>query len=150
MKMNRRALLLGSAAVLLLPTDVEAWRIGGGSILVEWNNLVTNGGGLLPGLSIADDGTKTCYTDTAGGYIYDDVGGRWNQMASWLQNNNPNQFEWTGYRGMAGLADCQIAPSNSNYIYYLMADNWYNGNVGRAFLSKSTDKGLTSTIQYST
>lgn len=145
MKTSRRQFIGAATAALAFASGpASAWKKGQARLPVTWNALTTNGGGLSPGLSVSDDGTPVCYTDTAGAYVFD--AGTWRQIGASQNNPNPNLAPYSGYRDLGGFADCQIAPDDSNYIYYLSADPWFNNRVGRAFLSKSTDKGLTANV----
>ena len=143
--LNRRALLGATAALALMPRESKAWLHHGApasvSGLVTWNNVVINGGGTMPAFSFANDGTKIVRTDISGSYKFN--GTKWNQINSEIQLPYPAN---AGYRELYGISDIQICAGNSQYIYVIITDAFYNGSTFPAagvMIYRSSDGGTS-------
>ena len=92
-----------------------------------WQTLKVGGGGMVTGLSIANDGTMVVRTDTNGAYLW--TGSQWQQLVT--ASSMPAAFDFTG----DGVYEIQVAPSNSNVMYMTFG----------GYVFTSTNKGTTWT-----
>jgi hypothetical protein len=104
---------------------------------VEWKPIVFGGGGFVTQLDIHSDGTTVCSTDVAGGYLWNEADGVWEQ----LQTNEKIKFALErGYRSREGMTAIVIAPSDSNRFYCFPSQGgsssirlWRSDNKGASF-----------------
>ena len=70
MKLSRRKLLGGVAAISFLPRAAHAWFPRGVAVPIGhgWNTLPLGAGGLVTGFSLANDNSIYCRTDVGNGY----------------------------------------------------------------------------------
>lgn len=143
---NRRDLLSGAAAAAATVAAPEKGAAfvpnGTANRLVTWSRVVLNGGGFDMGFSIANDGTKVMRTDISGCYKW--TGSIWQQMSS--EYTNLSYPEFGGYRGLYGIPAAEIAPSDSNRIYQMVIDSFFNNRTGGAYIYKSTNGGSTFSV----
>jgi hypothetical protein len=108
---------------------------------VTWKQIVFAGGGLVTHFDVSSDGTLVCGTDVGGGYVYNTVTSRWDQIC---EQRRMKSLPYGGYIGQRGVADIRIAYSDSNRIYYFhrVLNNANGTNEARVW--RSSDKGVTS------
>ena len=102
MKIDRRQILLGSAALALSPHDkAEAWFPHGASSAIPighgWNTLPLGAGGLVTGFHIAADNSIVCRTDV--GNIY-----RWTGKTTDITNPSDEWVPLLTFPSLAGLS----------------------------------------------
>jgi hypothetical protein len=153
MKLDRRQLLAGSAALALLPSKAEAWFPHGssGSIPIGhgWNTLPLGAGGNIDGLHIATDGSMVCRGDVFGAFVWSGTSALssiTDPTQKWTQVNTLASFGITAGTEPGGFAaypyEYVQAPGNSNYHYLL---NGSNATGSKFALYYSTNKGTNWT-----
>src|SRR5262249_47528162 len=97
-----------------------------------WKPLRIGAGGYVTGLDIAPDGTMAIRCDTYGGYFWGPGGKGRRQNLNKVSNAHTWAFAMP-QRGSAGLFEIRIAPSSSDIMFMMYANN----------LFKTTNKGAT-------
>lgn len=124
MKLNRRELIVGSAAagvsMSLLPEYAEAWRKGDAR---GWHTDFVGAGGLCDGFDIAPDGTVIARTDSSFLYFFS---GKlptdfFNQKCAWY--NIVNAQSMPGTMRAPGIVEAVIAYSKTSNFYMMAFNN---------------------------
>jgi hypothetical protein len=152
MKISRRELLAGSAALALYPSESRASSphgSAGGAIPTGWNTLPLGAGGLFTGFDIATDGSLVTRSDVGGVYRFT---GTITQLSdpskTWvtLQSNDSlkNSIGTGVYTPAAGVPSCYniaVAPSLSSRMFAIFPCN--GGTSEQWALFYSNDSGGT-------
>lgn len=153
MKMNRRVLLAGTAALALMlahPQPAKAFKLGKAQPL-GWQVLPLGAGGLFVGFDIASDGSLLTRSDVGGLYRFT---GTISQLTDptkkWVPLMGNDNLKgsigngvWTGAaNGTVSAYAAAQAPSLSSTIYAIMPMNGGSPNYLWA-LYRSTDSGAT-------
>ena len=172
MKLDRRQLIAGAAALGMMPRKAEAWFPHGASTAIPighgWNTLPLGCGGLIVGFDIAPDGTMVVRTDVGNAYIFSGTSAQITDPAQkWLPLKTYASLG-SGYAGANGTYngayELVIAPTLTTNLYAIFADDggptfswalYYSTNSGQLWTKSAvtmliTDGGSNGTWKTST
>ena len=155
MRITRRAAITGAGALILTSEPRAAFiavsgrGVGPPSPSVAWQPLSIGGGGLVIGNDVATDGTRICWGDVFGLYLWNSSASKWVQT---FTSSNFSSADWlkiwdaASYAQGGGCWGAGICAGNSQIIY---AHAGYNTSSGGWFWV-SQNQGSTWTMCGST